>query len=163
MQTHSATKTMRILQKSRQSRLPGVGVTIALLVISIVPRAFAADVDVNIYLGNPPPPAIVFEREPELIVVPETRVYYLPGLVDYDLYRYSDWWYVNKEGYWYRAKSWRGPFVAIRLAPGVLLSLPATYRHHPPHPRGGPPGQLKKMGVAPLPPPGHRKKGGKHK
>lgn len=163
MQIHRATWAMRILQKSRQSRLPGRGIIIALLALSILPRAHAANVDIDIHLGYPPPPAIIFEREPELIVVPKTRVYYLPSLVDYDLYRYGDWWYVNKGGYWYRANSWQGPFITIRTAPRVILSLPGTYRRHPLHPRGGPPGQLKKMGVAPLPPPGHRKKGGKHK
>ena len=134
----------------------------------------AAAVDINVNLGAyPPPPSVVFEREPEIVVVPSTRVYYVPRSSDYDLYRYGDRWYLNRNGYWYRARTYRGPFSALEPSrvPGIIIGLPAEYRRHPAHPHGGPPGQLKKGGNGPHGRPNehgagqhpHSNKGGKKK
>ncbi len=127
------------------------------------PGALAADIDINVNLGHPPPPAIVFEREPRLLVVPRSSVHYVPDL-DYDFYRFGDHWFVNRSGYWYRAPSFRGPFrpIIVRDVPAVILGLPVQYRRHPAHPHGGPPGQLKKHGGG-HGPHGHGHKGGKGK
>ena len=109
-----------------------------------------AHVDVHIGVGIPPPPAVVFEHEPEVVLVPRTHVYYVPS-VDYDFYRYGGYWYINRGGYWYRGGSYRGPFVSIGFerVPHEIVVVPGKYHHHPfhpPHPHGGPPGQLKKHG-----------------
>lgn len=123
----------------------------------------AGDVDINVNLGGyPPPPSVIFDREPEIVVVPSTEVYYVPRASDYDLYRYGDHWYLNRNGYWYRAKTYRGPFLALGASkvPRMIIGLPTKYRRHPTHPHGGPPGQLKKHGAGPH---GHSSKGGKKK
>jgi hypothetical protein len=117
------------------------------------------DVDINVNLGGyPPPPAVVFEHEPAFVVVPGTQVYYVPGY-RYDVYRYGRYYYMNNAGYWYRAKTVRGPFAAVvyERVPGPIVALPAKYRGHPLHPHGGPPGHGKKPGG-----PGHGKGKGKH-
>lgn len=144
-----------------KDRIRALGVTITLAIAGLASPARAGDVDINVNLGGvPPPPAVVFEREPPVVLVPETRVYYLPGAADYDFYRYRTYWYVNRGGFWYRAKSYRGPFLPVEIVrvPQVIIGLPVKYRKHPAHPHGGPPGQLKKMGV-PQGGPGRGKKG----
>ncbi len=103
----------------------------ALFGVSLASNA-AAGVDVHINLGVPPPPTVVFESEPNVVLVPRTRVYYVPGL-DYDLYRYGDNWYVNRDGYWYRSSSYRGPFapVVYERVPRSIVVIPRQYHHHP--------------------------------
>jgi hypothetical protein len=110
-------------------------IAIGLLPMSAV-RAGAADVDVDVHIGIPPPPAIVFDTEPEVVVVPQTQVYYVPRVVEYDMYRYGKYWYVNREGHWYRSHGYRGPFkhVEFRHVPQVIVGVPVEYRHHPRHP-----------------------------
>lgn len=110
-------------------------------------RPVDAEVDVHIGIGIPPPPSIVFQAEPPVIVVPQTDVYYVPEASGYDMYRYGSWWYVNRDGYWYRARSYRGPFghVEYSRVPRRIIGIPGTYRHfpvrpdghHPPHRRSG--------------------------
>ena len=105
-----------------------------------------AGVDVHLNIGVPAPPAVVFEREPEVVIVPRTRVYYVPQAAEYDMYRLGPYWYINQEGYWYRARNFRGPFTVIQYGrvPRAIVGVPSGFRRHPLHPRGGPPGQLKK-------------------
>ena len=66
-----------------------------------------ARVDVHVGVAVPPPPTVVFEHEPEVTVVPSTDVYYVPNQ-DYDLFRYHGVWYLNRGGYWYTARTYRG-------------------------------------------------------
>ena len=101
--------------------------------------------DLNIHLGSRPAPVVVFEREPDVVLVPGSHVYAVGGL-DYDLYRYGQFWYMNDGGYWYRARNYRGPFGAVRYetVPRQIVMVPERYRNHPAHPLGGPPGQMKR-------------------
>ena len=98
--------------------------------------------DVNLHIGSRPAPVVVFEREPDVVLIPGSRVYAVGGL-DYDLFRYGQFWYINDGGYWYRARNYRGPFAAIRYEsiPRQIVVVPARYHRHP---LGGPPGQMKK-------------------
>ena len=98
--------------------------------------------DVNLHIGSRPAPVVVFEREPDVVLIPGSRVYAVGGL-DYDLFRYGQFWYINDGGYWYRARNYRGPFAAVRFesVPRQIVVVPARYHHHP---LGGPPGQMKK-------------------
>ena len=101
--------------------------------------------DINVHLGSRPAPVVVFEREPDVVLVPSSRVYYVGGL-DYDLFRYGQYWYINDGGYWYRARNYRGPFGQIRFetVPRQIVVVPERYHRHPMHPHGGPPGQMKR-------------------
>ena len=114
--------------------------------LALCAPANSADVDVNVNIGAPPPPAVFFDREPEMVLVPRTHVYYVPRVTEYDMYRVGPYWYVNRDGYWYRAKKYRGPFAVIehRRVPREIIVLPGEYHRHPMHPHGGPPGQMKK-------------------
>jgi hypothetical protein len=114
--------------------------------LSARPSSASVSADVNVHVGPRPAPVVVFDREPDVVLVPRTHVYAVPGL-DYDLYRFGAYWYMNSGGYWYRARSYRGPFNSIeyRYVPRSVVIVPAQYRRHPAHPHGGPPGQTKKV------------------
>ena len=104
------------------------------------PAGAGVMLNVGVHVGDPPPPpAYVFDDEPEVILVPSTRVYYVPEQ-EFDLYRYGRYWYINRGGWWYRAATYRGPFMAIEYdrVPGPILRVPPKFRRHP---LGGPPGQ----------------------
>ena len=64
------------------------------------------------------------------------------GPADYDVFRYGVYWYVFDDGYWYRARSYRGPFrvVSARYVPTAIGNVPPRWWRHP---HGGPPGQWK--------------------
>ena len=117
---------------------------VALCLVSLR-SAEGGDVDINVNIGTPRPPEVFFDREPDFVLIPDSRVRHLPDY-KYDFYRYDDDYYLNQDGYWYRAKSWRGPFLAVPFdgLPRPIVGLPGKYRRHPSHPHGGPPGQLKK-------------------
>jgi len=124
------------------------GVLVLAAALSLATGASAVtrvSADLNVHFGNRPAPVVVFEREPDVVLVPSSRVYYVGGL-DYDLFRYGQYWYINDGGYWYRARNYRGPFGQIRYdtVPRQIVVVPERYHHHPMHPLGGPPGQVKR-------------------
>jgi hypothetical protein len=91
-----------------------------------------ADISINLRVGDPyRGPRLVFEREPDIVVVPGTRVYYVRDY-DYDIYRYGSYWYYNYDGNWYRARRYSGPFVFIgyNAVPRSVAYVPVRYRRH---------------------------------
>jgi hypothetical protein len=116
-------------------------------IASPTPVRAGVSADINIRVGDRrPAPVVVFDREPDVVLVPRSRVYYVEH-DNYDLYRYGRYWYINDGGFWFRASSYRGPFVSISVGrvPRSIVVVPARYRRHPAHPHGGPPGQMKKV------------------
>jgi hypothetical protein len=105
-----------------------------------------ADIDVRISIGDAPPaPHFVFRARPQERLVPGERVYVVedPGVGDNDCFRYGGYYWVFRDGYWYRSANWRRPFVVVhpRVVPAVFYRLPPTrWKHHP----NGPPGFMKK-------------------
>jgi hypothetical protein len=114
-----------------------------LLFISVPARA---DISVRIDIGNAPPaPHFVLRARPHEQFIPDRRVYVVddPGFGDNDCFRYGGYYWVFRDGYWYRARSWRSRFVVVhpRHVPAVFYQVPPTHwKHHP----SGPPGQMKK-------------------
>ena len=72
----------------------------------------------------------VLDMVPHMAIIPGTSVYYSRDDADYDIYRYGDSWYLAENGYWYRASSWRGPFLRVRpgSVPHAVYAIPAGYR-----------------------------------
>jgi hypothetical protein len=94
-------------------------------------------VGVSINIGDPyRGGALHFRSEPDVVLVPSTRVYYVENY-DYDVYRFGSYWYFIDDGRWYRARSYRGPFVYIHTTsvPRAIVQVPTRYRRH----WGGPP------------------------
>jgi hypothetical protein len=84
---------------------------------SATPQFAHSAVNFSIFISNaPPPPRVVFVHQPRFVLVPEEDVYYCEDdYSDYDVFRYGSFFYLYDDGYWYRANTYRGPFVAIRI------------------------------------------------
>ena len=99
----------------------------------------------TIGISNAPAPVVFFHERPRLAYVPEERVYVVDDDdCDYDAFYTGDYWYVVDDGYWYRARSYGGPYrvVDVRYVPRRVLVVPAEHWRH--HPHGGPPGLVRR-------------------
>ena len=117
--------------------------------VGLATPAFAGtsgSVSVQLNIRNAPPaPAVAYREEPRVVVVPGSTVYVVDDdRCDYDFFRYGVYWYIWNDGYWYRARNYRGPFAVIeaRYVPAKVWNVPAKKWKH--HPHGGPPGQMKR-------------------
>ena len=113
--------------------------TIAVAALGVVTVPAQAGTSVSIQVGDAyNGGSIVFRSEPDVVLVPATKVYYVRDY-DSDLYRYGRYWYFVEGGYWYRARSWRGPFVHVHVnsVPRSVRTVPVNYRRNwngpPPH------------------------------
>ncbi len=110
-----------------------------------------ADIQVRIDIGGaPPPPMIVFRARPHERFDPGARIYIIddPGVGDYDCFRYGGYYWVFNDGYWYRARDWRGRFAVVhpRYVPTAFYRVPpARWKHHP----NGPPDFTRKSDSRP--------------
>lgn len=95
--------------------------------------AFArTSVSVDLHFGDPyRGPDVVFYEQPDIVVIPGTRVYYVQD-DDYDIYRCGRFWYYNYDDSWYRSRSYRGPwiYVGYRSVPRQISYVPYRYRRH---------------------------------
>lgn len=119
-----------------------VGGFLALLLVVFTAGSAFSGVNVNINIG---PPDLVVAGPPEMIVVPRTMVYFAPG-VAVDLFFCAGYWWAPKEGHWFRARAYNGPWgiVASRAVPAAIVRLPKNYRKIYAHEHQIPYGQLKK-------------------
>ena len=104
----------------------------AALVAATLSMPAQAATDIRVSIGDRYQGATLnFRSQPRVVVIPDTRVYYVQNY-DYDLYRCDGSWYYVDDGYWYRAPSWRGPFVQVRVSsvPRTLIMVPMRYRHN---------------------------------
>jgi hypothetical protein len=118
-----------------------------------------ADIDVRIDIGSAPPaPHFVFRARPRERFLPEQRIYVVddPRVGDNDCFRYGGYYWIFRDGYWYRSTSWRRQFVVVhpRYVPTAFYQVPSAHWKHRPI---GPPGLNKQRGNGP---PGLTKKGG---
>ena len=122
---------------------------VAALSLALAAPAFAhTSIDIGVTIGNaPPPPVVVYRQEPRWVMVPRERVYVVhDDRLGYDYFRYGGSFYIFNSGYWYRGRSWRGPFTAVeeRVVPRPIFTMSEReyhWRHHPGGPMpGGPRG-----------------------
>lgn len=105
----------------------------SLAFVSAPSSSQAASVGISVRIGDPyRGAALRFRSEPDYVVVPGTQVYYVDDYYDRDLYRCGSWYYMVDDGYWYRARSYRGPFIRIdfRSVPRQFAYVPTSYRRH---------------------------------
>ncbi len=92
-------------------------------------RGGGADISLRIgerYRG----PDLGFYDMPNMVRVPGYGGVYYVQDSDYDVYRAGNYWYLNYSGDWYRASSYRGPwiFVGYRSVPQDVYTVPSQYR-----------------------------------
>lgn len=122
---------------------------LALILTTAVPAIADPAAGESTNAGNlPPPPIVVVKEEPKLVIVPGTTVYVVSDdRYTYDCFKYGVYWYAWSDGFWYRSRAWRGPFVAVetRVVPRAIINVPAKHWRH--HPHGGPAGLAKQRKV----------------
>jgi hypothetical protein len=96
------------------------------------PAQAGTSVSVSLRIGDPYPGGqLVFAHEPDVRLIPNSRVYYIRDS-NYDLYRYGKYWYLNDDGVWFRGRTVRGPFVHVGFTtvPRSVILVPETYHRH---------------------------------
>ena len=99
--------------------------TLFLALVFVLPVSTIARVNVNVGVSLPP---IVFGGPPELVVIPETNVYAVPG-VDADIFFYGGWWWRPWEGQWYRSRNYNSGWGHYRGRPSFYRSVPSGWRN----------------------------------
>ncbi|NJD61940.1 MAG: hypothetical protein FIA93_04380 [Deltaproteobacteria bacterium] len=101
-----------------------------------------AGTSVSINIG---PPAVVVAGPPEMVVIPNTMVYFAPG-VEVDLLFHRDYWYTRNGDRWFRSRNYNGPWkiVGRRAVPVEIVRVPGNYRTRYARHEHVPYGQLKK-------------------
>jgi hypothetical protein len=83
--------------------------TMLLALVSVFPIMAMAAVNINI--GIPLPPPIIFAAPPEVIVLPDSDDVYVAPDIDVDIYFWHGWWWRFWEGRWYYSlyydRAWR--------------------------------------------------------
>ncbi len=115
-------------------RILMIAAALASLAFAVAPSTTqaATSVGFSVRIGDPyRGTSIRFQSEPDLVLVPRSQVYYVRDY-DRDIYRYGGAWYFVEDGYWYRARSYRGPFyrVDFRFVPREVYMVPTGYRRH---------------------------------
>lgn len=138
--------------------------------------SLAADVNIGVNIGTPPPPVVVapapvvvapapavvitppsitFAAPPPLVVVPSApTVQYVPSGA-YNVFVYGGRYYSFHNGYWFHAGHYNGPWKHIKndKVPPAVIAVPVAYYRVPP-------GHAKKMEEGGVHcPPGQAKKG----
>ena len=109
-----------------------------------------AGTNVNVNLGLPVPVVVApqpvyVEQPPEMVVIPQSNVYFAPG-VSVDLFFYDNRWWNRRGDHWYRGGGYNGPWVAVgpQYVPRPVYRVPANYRTVYGHEKHIPYGQWKK-------------------
>ena len=91
--------------------------------------------------ANPPPgefvatapPAYEIAAPPDMVLIPGTYVYFVPG-IEADILFYHGLWYRHFRGRWWEARFYNGPwaFTPGPRVPRALIALPPGWRRIPP-------------------------------
>jgi hypothetical protein len=102
----------------------------------------SAGVNVNINLGPPP---IVAAEPPDLVMVPQTGVFFVPDR-QLEVFFYGGYWWSLRGATWYRARAYNGPWgvIARPHVPRALIYMPRDYRGRYERERRIPYGQWKR-------------------
>jgi hypothetical protein len=79
------------------------------------------NVDINLGIPVPLPPTVVVQTPPEFIYSPSLGFYVSVG-APYDIVYLGSDYYLYRDGYYYRSRSYNGPWVGVegrRLPPGL--------------------------------------------
>jgi hypothetical protein len=85
-----------------------------------------AEVNVNINFGPPP----VFASEPpEVVMMPGSGIYFVPGM-SFDVFFYNGYWWSPRGDRWYRTSHYNGSWEPVerRYVPDHLVRVPKNYR-----------------------------------
>jgi len=106
------------------------------------PGIARAEVNVNINLGPPP---IVVSEPPAVVMIPQSRVFFVPD-PHVDVFFFEGYWWSPRGPAWYRARSYDGPWAVVERSrvPRAVIYVPRDYRSRYARERHVPYGQWKK-------------------
>jgi hypothetical protein len=103
-------------------------ILLAALVACATPALAETNIGISVNIGDaPPPPVVVVREEPRTVYLRDEHVYVVQDdRWDDDCFRVGAFWYSWHSGYWYRARTWRGPFRVIeeRYVPVAIHRVP---------------------------------------
>ena len=101
---------------------------LVLLGFIAVPALARTSVSVNLNIGGP---GVEWNQPPPMVVVPGTRVSWVQGYADADVYEYGSLWYCYRGGRWYRSAGYRGPWVVVGggSVPRDITGVRGGYHH----------------------------------
>jgi hypothetical protein len=107
----------------------GIFVLFVLLGALLLPggmQGAVAQVQVNVNLGPPP---IVVAEPPAVVLVPRSRVYFVPD-PNIDVFNYNGYWWSPRGEQWYRSRAYNGPWGVVkqRYVPASVRRVPRDYR-----------------------------------
>ena len=115
--------------------------TLGLAMLLALSTAAAAHAETKFYAGfsigtrnAPPPPQVQFVQPPNMVAVERSKVTVLVDDPGYDMFQDGRMYYVCSNGFWYRGRSYRGPFkvVDVRKVPREVFAVPVERWHHHP-------------------------------
>ena len=114
-----------MIRKMRKTWLLVIGALLLVLTGSVTRSEAGVNVNIGVNL-----PAYRFAAPPEVVVIPGTYVYMVPG-IDVDVLFFQGYWWRPYEGHWYRSRDYKGSwrYVEPRRIPHGLRALPQDYRH----------------------------------
>lgn len=85
-----------------------------------------AELNVNINVGPPP---IVVSAPPSVVMMPQTGIYFVPGL-GFDVFFYDGYWWSPRGNSWYRSRQYKGSWEVVQRSyvPVRLINVPKDYR-----------------------------------
>jgi hypothetical protein len=124
--------------------MPGLFVLLGALLLLGGTKKAVAEVQVYINLGPPP---IVVAAPPAVVMVPHSRVYFVPD-PNIDVFFYNGYWWSPRGAEWYRAMAYKGPWGPVegRYVPAPVHRVPRDYRMVYEREKHIPYGQWKKQG-----------------
>ena len=85
----------------------------------------------------PRPPVVRVAAAPHALLASDAMVYVVDDAsarFDGDLFHYGQYWFAYTRGFWYRARSPRGPYAVIDVlkVPRAIIGVPRKlWKHHP--------------------------------
>lgn len=112
--------------RKHMCRLTCPALFLAVCLVGLTVNDATAQVSVNVNLGPPP---VVVSEPPELVLVPNSNVYFVPEY-NFDLFYYGGYWWSPRGDRWYRSRAYNGPWriVSRRVIPVPVYRVPGDYR-----------------------------------
>jgi hypothetical protein len=105
-----------------------IGTLFMALMMAAPTSAMAMGGRVDVGISVPLPPPIHFAAPPDMVVIPETYVYFVPD-VDEEIFFYGGWWWRPWNGRWYRSQSYNSGWSYYESVPSFYRDVPSGWRN----------------------------------
>ncbi|MBM4341126.1 MAG: hypothetical protein FJ110_16470 [Deltaproteobacteria bacterium] len=100
--------------------------TMVLTIVIVFSIPTMAAIDIRI--GIPLPPPIIFPAPPAVIVLPNTTTVYVAPDIDVDLFFWDGWWWRPWDGRWYRSRYYDRGWIYYDAVPRFYFDVDPGWR-----------------------------------